>query len=284
MSLSAAPVAPQRQSRIFAGRACPLLFGHRGASRFAPENTLPSFELADKLGADVLELDVRLSKDGEIVVLHDATLERTTNGHGDARLYTFRELAALDAGFHFRSPSGALVFRDRGVTLCRLVDVLDAFPNAALNIELKQREPEMIRPTLAVLERVGRGRVLLAAGDHTIMRALEATRPGVPLGMSGVQVTALLRDVYLGRRKLWPEPRALQIPPKHGPIPVATRRVIDAAHELGLEVHLWTINTVAEAERWLRLGVDGLMSDDPAALASLCSAWRRRLPPAPVVL
>ena len=98
----------------------PLLFAHRGANRFAPENTLPAFDLAERTGADVLELDVHLTRDQEVVVLHDATLERTTNGHGPVKEKSYAELAALDAGYHFRTTGGEPLFRSKEIVVPRL--------------------------------------------------------------------------------------------------------------------------------------------------------------------
>ena len=253
---------------IFPGLLRPLLFGHRGASRHAPENTWEAFELALCLGADVLELDVHGTRDGEIVVMHDATVERTTNGHGRVCDLTYDELTNLDAGYRFTMGPGEYVFRGRGVIVPRLADVLAQFGRAAFNIEIKQHEPSMIRPLLAALERAGTSQVVLAAADDTIMAELEASRPGVPLGLSMGQVFTVVRDAWRGRLPRQFSGRALQIPPRHYGFPVASGRVLAAARAAGIEVHLWTLNHPRQVARWLGQ-VDGIMSDDPGAMAGL---------------
>jgi glycerophosphoryl diester phosphodiesterase len=262
---------------LFEGLWRPLLFAHRGASRHAPENTWEAFELGISVGADVLELDIHLTRDGDVVVIHDATLERTTNGRGRVCEHTYAELASLDAGYHFGIRPGEHPFRDRGVIIPRLGEVLAQFSRAAFNIELKQRKPSMVRPVLDILERTGASRVVLAAEDGAIMGELEAARSGVPLGLSRQQVLAVLRAAYLGRVPRGLEGRALQIPPFYRGLPVATGPVLRAARAAGLEVHLWTLDDPRAAAKWLERGVDGVMSNDPSALAAMVIAAKERL-------
>lgn len=261
----------------FAKRARPLLFAHRGASLHAPENTLEAFDLAVRLsGADVLELDVHTSLDGEVVVLHDATVDRTTNGFGPVRLKTYKELSDLDAGARFVSPHGAAPFADRNVVIPRLRDVLRAFPKHAFNIEVKQADPPMLKALFAVLEAAGPRDVLLTAGVHAIMQTLEAAQPGCALGLSSKQALRVVRGCYGGPPlpEAW-RGRALQIPPWHRGFPVATKRLIRYAQHAGLDVHVWTLNHPAKARKYLLRGVDGIMSDDPGALTEVMQAARR---------
>ena len=131
----------------------PLLFGHRGASAKAPENTLSAFERAVAAGVDVLELDVHLSKDGVVVVHHDARVDRTTNASGEVRGFAFSELRALDAGYRFVDAEGQHSFRGRGCQIPRLVDVLAAFPGRGFNIELKQADPPMVSAVLDLMKK-----------------------------------------------------------------------------------------------------------------------------------
>lgn len=259
----------------FVDRPRPLLFAHRGASRYAPENTLAAFDLAARLGADVLELDVHLSKDGEVVVIHDPEVSRTTNGHGAVSGKTYSELAALDAGFRFLTKGSAPDFRGRGCHIPRLSDVLSAFPALGFNIELKQHRPPMVRAVLDLLERVGAHDVLLAARDHRIMAELEAARPGCGLGLSRRQVIRLVRGTYFGDPPPEYSGRAAQIPPRcKRLLPLATGPLLRTAKASGIEVHLWTINSMNRAAKWLVRGVDGIMSDDPGALFNLICECR----------
>jgi len=254
----------------------PRVFGHRGASGVAPENTLPSFALATALGADYLELDVHATSDGEIVVLHDPLLDRTTNGEGPVRTWRWRDVAALDAGWHFTHDGRSFPYRGQGVRVPRLAEVLAAHPAQRFNIEIKQGDPPIVAATLDVLRRAGAlERTLLAAEHDDVMSAIRAAVGGaVATGMSVGDVVAfvdrLLRDDWSGYA---PPGAALQVPPAHEGIDIVTAASVAAAHRAGLEVHVWTINEAAEIDRLLDLGVDGVMSDLPGLVAT---AVRRR--------
>lgn len=254
----------------------PRVFGHRGASGVAPENTLPSFALAAALGAGYLELDVHATRDGEIVVLHDPDLDRTTDASGPVRERSWTEVAALDAGWRFTHDGVSFPYRGQGVRIPRLAEVVAAFPAHPLNIEIKQGEPAIVDATLAVL-RAGNAldRTLLAAEHDDIMQAIRAAvGDRVATGMSVGDVMGFLdraqRDDWSGYQ---PPGRALQVPPAYEGIAIVTPATIAAAHGAGLEVHVWTINEAAEIDRLLALGVDGIMSDLPGLVAD---AVRRR--------
>ncbi len=261
----------------FASLPRPLLFAHRGASAEAPENTLRAFELAAQAKVDVLEMDVHLSRDGVVVVHHDALLDRTTNGSGLLKLKDYDELRRLDAGYRFKGPDGGHAFRGGSCRIPRLAEVLEAFPSFGFNIEVKQAVPSMVRAVLQELERHSPREVLLAAADGAIMRELEAAAPGVPLGLSAPQCWRVWWQAQLGRVPEQYRGRALQVPPRHwGIVPVTSSRVLRCAHQAGLEVHVWTINDAVEAQRWLARGVDGLMSDDPRRIFDAVHAERAR--------
>ncbi len=254
----------------------PRVFGHRGAGGIAPENTLASFSLATVLGARYLELDVHGSRDGEIVVLHDATLDRTTDGHGPVRDETFAQLSRLDAGHSFTYDGRQFPYRGQGLRIPRLETVLEAFPGACFNIEIKQAEPAIIAEVLAVLERTRTShRTLLAAEHDAIMQEIRAAASGrVVTSYSTGEVVEFIRRVTADDWSGYEPPgQALQIPPAFGDIELVTEASVVAAHRCGVEIHVWTINDRAEMHRLLALGVDGLMSDLPGlaveAVASL---------------
>ncbi len=250
-----------------AGR--PLLFGHRGASGELPENTLPAFERALAQGAMAIETDLRLTRDGEVVVFHDEDLDRTTDGHGPLAQRTLAELKRLDAGYRF-TPDGGHSFPHRGAgfRIPTLREVFCALPGAFFNIEIKADDARLIESTLDLVgERTER--TLLAAAEEATMRHLREAlarrglRPAV--GASVADVLAFVRAA-LGLGPVPEEPMALQIPPDFGGKPLVTPRLLDFAHEQGVSVHVWTINDADEMRRLLALGVDGLMSDFPALL------------------
>lgn len=252
---------------LYPGLPRPLLFAHRGASMHAPENTLEAFELGLTQGASVLELDVHLTRDGEVVVLHDSTLDRTTNGTGPVRDRTYAELAQLDAGYKFIDRSGRTMFRDRGVQIPLLREVLQAFPRAGFNIELKARG--MAEATLRLLDRLKPENVVLTAGQDDVMRELEAAKPSFALGMCGSQCRAVVAGAKRGRVPEELRGRAAQVPPRYWLTRIVTKKLVEAAHAGGIEVHVWTINSPRKAEPLLAMGVDGIMSDDPGALVDV---------------
>jgi glycerophosphoryl diester phosphodiesterase len=254
----------------------PRVFGHRGAAGVAPENTLVSFRRARDDGADVLELDVHGTADGEIVVLHDPTLERTTDGAGSVAAMPFAEVARLDAGFHFTPGGGrTFPFRGRGVRIPRLADLIAEFPNVPLNIEIKQENPSIVDAVVALL-RAARTHVVLAAEHDVIMGAIRRAAPDMATSLATGEVAAFIGALHQGATPLLPAGAvALQIPPRFGAVELVTRETIAAAHALGAEVHVWTINETGEMRRLLALGCDAVMSDFPARAREVVDAERR---------
>ncbi len=243
----------------------PRVFGHRGAAGVAPENTLASFRRARADGADVFELDVHATADGEIVVLHDPTLERTTDGAGPVSRLRYAQIVGLDAGFHF-TPDGGRThpFRGTGLRVPRLADLVREFPDAPLNIEIKQETPSIVADVVTLL-RAARATVVLAAEYDTIMTAIRGAAPDIPTSLAAGEVAAFIDALQRGVAPTLPEGAvALQIPPRFGAIELVTRETVAAAHALGAEMHVWTINDADEMRRLLALGCDGIISDLPA--------------------
>jgi glycerophosphoryl diester phosphodiesterase len=256
----------------------PRLFAHRGGSLEAPENTLVAFANGLDAGADRLELDVHGTADGEVVVIHDPTLDRTTNGSGEVRAHTLAEIQRLDAGYHYRDASGAYPFRGHGVRVPTLGEVVSAFPGVPLNIEIKQFEPVLEEAVLAVFDRFSaRDQMLLAAEDGRIMNRIRAAAGGVLTGSSVDDVVAFAEAWEAGRLASHrPLGAALQVPPDFLGKPLVTLELVEWAHRLGMEVHVWTIDDEAEIERLLALGVDGIMTDLPHIAAETFRRLRLR--------
>ncbi|TMA78303.1 MAG: glycerophosphodiester phosphodiesterase [Deltaproteobacteria bacterium] len=255
----------------------PRVFGHRGAAGVAPENTLASFRRARADGADVFELDVHGTADGEIVVLHDPTLERTTDGAGAVSGLRFAEVAALDAGFHF-TPDGGRThpFRGSGVRVPRLAELVREFPDVPLNIEIKQETPSIVDAVVALL-RAARTTVVLAAEQDVIMTAIRRAAPDIATSLAAGEVATFMGALQQGVAPTLPAGAvALQIPPRFWGVELVTRETVAAAHALGAEVHVWTINDTAEMRRLLALGCDGIISDLPADARAVVDAERPR--------
>jgi glycerophosphoryl diester phosphodiesterase len=254
----------------------PRVFGHRGAAGLAPENTLASFRRARADGVDVFELDVHGTADGEIVVLHDPTLERTTDGAGAVSTLPFAEVVRFDAGFHFTPDGGrTFPFRGQGVRVPRLGELLREFPEMPLNIEIKQETPAIVAGVTALL-RAARATVVLAAEHDVIMEAIRRFAPDIPTSLATGEVAAFIGALQQGAVPTLPVGAvALQIPPRFGSIELVTRETVAAAHALGAEVHVWTINETDEMRRLLALGCDGIISDFPARARAVIGAERR---------
>jgi glycerophosphoryl diester phosphodiesterase len=263
-----------RLSRYQAGPK-PRLFAHRGASGELPENTLDAFEAGLAAGAQILELDVHASADGEIVVVHDATLERISGGRGLVREHSLRELKRLDAGYRFVTAAGEFPFRGKGLRIPTLAEVLERFSGTPLNIEIKQEGEGVIDRVLETIDRFGaRGDVLVAAERLPLMRAIRSAAPDLLTGFCAEEVAEFLSHVASPRADYRPVGAALQVPPVFGEIEIVTEASVESAHQLGVEVHVWTINDPGQIERLLDIGVDAIMSDYPARAAPLLQ--RRR--------
>jgi glycerophosphoryl diester phosphodiesterase len=254
-------------------RAGPLLFGHRGASGELPENTLPAFARAWEQGVRYLEMDCHATRDGQIVVFHDATLERTTDGRGRLSALSYAEVKQLDAGYRFSPDGTSFPERGRGFRVPLLADVLREFPDARINLEVKQADPPIAGAVLEVIRRAkAEERVLLAADEPAILASIRALRPATALGSSRADVLEFylaLRDGALEAHR--PLGHALQVPPSFLGQSLVTPESIAAAETLGLHMHVWTINDEDEMRALLHAGVHGVMSDFPGRLVRVAS-------------
>jgi glycerophosphoryl diester phosphodiesterase len=237
------------------------VIAHRGASAYAPENTLPAFELAAAQGADAFELDVRLTRDGAAVVIHDPALERTTSMAGPVRARTLAELRTADAGRWFSADGGrTLPFRGTGVRIPTLAEVLWSFPQMPVMVEVKEAEvQETVRRVL--VEERATDRCVVASEQ---LGALEMFREEpFACGAAGSEISALYRAVLLRRVPRGCSYRLLSVPLRWHGLTVPTRSFVRAARRLACPVHVWTINDPATARRLWARGVAGLVTDVP---------------------
>ena len=178
---------------------------------------------------------------------------------------TLAELQRLDAGHGFTAPDGSHPFRGKGVRIPTLAALLAAHPDVPINVEIKQSEPPIEDAVVAVLDRFdARSRTLLAAEREPLLLRIRAAAPGVLSGSCAEEVAEFVDRLHSRRLAGWRLPgAALQVPPSYGDIDIVTAASVAAAHALGVEVHVWTINDEAEMEALLDLGVDALMTDFP---------------------
>jgi glycerophosphoryl diester phosphodiesterase len=257
----------------------PLLFAHRGGAALAPENTMAAFvQAVERWGADVLETDVRLSGDGEIVVIHDATVDRTTDGTGRVSEMTWDELQELDAGYRFTDAEGAHAFRGRGVRIPRFEELLDALPGVRINVDAKA--PEAARPLVELLHRRGEESRVLMASEFEETRGDRLGYRG-PISATRKQITRFYLFSRLPFDLPWTPPTdALQVPWRWDGRQVTTERFVRRAHRRNIPVHVWTVDDPALMRTLLAWGVDGIQTDRPDLLARVLSEETGRpLPP-----
>jgi glycerophosphoryl diester phosphodiesterase len=262
--------ASARRRRRFLDADRPIAFAHRGGAALWPENTLAAFRGALGLGLRWLETDGHMTRDGVIVLCHDAGLERTTDGAGLVRDHTLAELRELDAGWRFSTDGGrSFPWRGKGLTIPTLEDVLALGDDVRVNLEIKQRAPSMARPLWDLVRRLGaEDRILVAAEQDPLVRELRAVSGGrVATSAGRREVTAFWLAVRTGLDRLLPiHYDALQVPVRSGRLRIVDERFIAAAHRRGIQVHVWTIDEPSEMRALVALGVDGIMTDRPDLL------------------
>ena len=250
-------------------RGRPLVIAHRGGAGLWPENTLHAFERAAALGADVIETDVRATADGELVLIHDETVNRTTDGSGRVRQLTLAELKRLDAGYRW-SPDGGQSFplRGRGLTVPTLREVFAALPRTRFNIEPKQTAPSLAAPLCRLIREHGmQTRVMVAAFRDTAVEQFRRECPEVATSAGTAEVAGFLALQRSGLASSYgPRMQALQVPEWAGSLRVLSEEFVASAHARNLRVHAWTVNAESDMRRLLALGVDGVMTDYPDRL------------------
>lgn len=257
----------------------PLLVAHRGGGRLAPENTLEAFRAAVvDWDADMLEMDVRLTRDGEVMVIHDAAVDRTTDGTGAVSSFSLQEIQRLDAGARFLDPAGTPSFRGRGVRVPRFEDVLTAFPDVRMNVEAK--EPQVAGPLVEVIRRHRAESRVLVAAEYERARASVRGYEG-PWGASRHHVLFFwLLHRLPGGGPYTPGADILQVPETWKGRHIVTPRFIQAAHARNLPVQVWTVDDPDDMRRLLSWGVDGIQTDRPDLLAGVMAEMLGRpLPP-----
>lgn len=258
----------------------PIFAAHRGGGRLAPENTIEAFRSAVEVwGVDMLELDVRLSRDGEVMVVHDETVDRTTDGRGRVSDLTRDELQDFDAGARFVDLEGRASFGRRGVRIPTLGELLETCPRTRLNVEAKC--PEVAGPLVDVIRRHGaEHRVLVAAEFEAHRRDARGYRGAWGASRSQLGPFWLLHRVPLLGALYTPPCDVFQLPRVWRGRPVADPRFVREAHRRNIPVHIWVVDDPDEMRAWLRAGIDAIQTDRPDLLARvLHEETGRPLPP-----
>jgi glycerophosphoryl diester phosphodiesterase len=269
-SLTGTPAAERSFFRKEGSR--PLVIAHRGGAGLWPENTIYAFERAKELGVDVIEVDVRSTSDGVLVLMHDATVDRTTDGSGRVNEMTLAELKKYDAGYRW-SPDGGKTFpmRGLGITVPTVEEAFTTLPGMRFNIEPKQDAPSIIAALCSLIRKHGMAdKVAVASFSGSIMDEFRRTCPEVATSASPGEVSKFLAMQKAGLDNAYSPPmQALQVPEYIGGLRILTRAFVQAAHSRNLNVHAWTVNEEEDMRRLVDAGVDGLMTDYPDRLMKL---------------
>jgi glycerophosphoryl diester phosphodiesterase len=258
---------------VFAGDR-PLVFAHRGGAKLGPENTLPAFARGLAAGADGIECDVRRSADGVPVVIHDATLDRTTDRTGPVAALSAAELARVDATCRF-IPEVAGVTRPAAAGVPPLAEVLDACRGARWIVEVKDDDPALAGAVVDVVRRAAAGaRVCIGSFHRPVMRQVRRLAPEIATGASQPEARALLYRSWVR----WPTRRpapfcALQVPESAGRLRVTSPAFFGQARREGCVVQVWTIDAPADARRLFDWGANGVVTDRPDVVVPVRDAW-----------
>lgn len=249
-----------------------LLYGHRGAPHERPENTGPSFELALRLGVNAIETDVHMTRDGHVVVGHDEDGRRTADVPRNIRDCTLAELRTWDAGWGYETARGDRPFTGQGVAPITLEELLELAPKVRLNIDVKADDNRLVDRTIDILRDAGaEDRTLLASFHSEALRRVRARWPG-RTGMARNELARLVAMPAALVRLLGTPGNAAQVPIRYYGLRFDTRAFIEKCHDVGLRVDYWTVNDAQTARRLFELGADGIMTDDPRALAPVFAA------------
>ncbi len=262
--------------RYFRGLRAPLHISHRGGAALAPENTLEAFGAAVSIHrTDVLELDVQCSKDGALVVFHDETLERCTDGTGPVSQHSLAQLRALDAGFHF-TPDGGRThpFRGQGVRIPTLDELLEALPRVRLNIDVKCALPSGVAAFARALLAAGAvERTCLGSMEDALAAQLHEALPQACLFFPRQAATAFVLAVRTGEEPpVDPRYSVLELPCSYGGEPLVDAALVEAARRAGKWLNVWTVDDAPTMRALRDIGVGGIMTDRPDVLRQVLDA------------
>ena len=255
--LTEPPLVSRLLSRV------PVAVAHRGGSRLRPENTLLAFAHALALGVDALECDVQRSSDGEAVVIHDPTLDRTTDRSGPVAALTASELSRVDAAYHFGADCG-FPYRGSGAGVPRLADVLLQAPETPVIVEIKGEDTRLADRVVDVVSAAGaEGRVVLAGFSHAVLAAVRRQAPHLITSASQAEVHAAWRRAWVRLAPRNAPFQLMQIPLRLRGRRVLSRGFVRVLTRARIPVQAWIVDEIEDMQRVLDWGVMGIISDRP---------------------
>jgi glycerophosphoryl diester phosphodiesterase len=269
LTVVAVAAQPAAKHPFFATELATQVIAHRGGAGLRPENTLTAFTHAAELGADILEMDVQNAADGAIVAMHDATVDRTTDGTGRVDSMTLAKLRELDAGYRWSRDGGkSNPYRGTGVKIPLLDEVFARFPAMRMNIEMKNASEKLAHSLCALTRQRGMSRkVLVASMNSDAIAVFRRECPEVATSMTAGEARLFYALSFIGLSGAYnPDSPALQMPYRIGERIIATPDLIQAAHRSNLKTHVWTINDETRMRELIAAGVDGIITDRPDVL------------------
>jgi glycerophosphoryl diester phosphodiesterase len=231
-----------------------------------------TYRRAVDLGVDVLEIDVHLTRDIRLAVIHDKTVDRTTNGSGAVESFNLADLKKLDAGYRWSSDKAPpYPLRGKGLKIPSLAEVFQAFPQMRINIEIKDPKPAAANSLCRTIKQHNMSqKVMIASFDAGALKEFRSICPGIATsaGASEAIWFYTLQKVHM-ESAYTPNAQALQVPEKYGDQQVVNKRFIAAAHARNMRVQVWTVNDIDSMKRLLKHGVDGIMTDYPQRLIEI---------------
>jgi len=250
----------------------PAVIAHRGGAGLWPENTLYAFKQATALGVDILDMDVRTSADGVLILMNDHSVDQTTNGQGPVAQMTVAELQVLDAAFYWSDDNGkSHRYRNHAITIPTMAEVFVTFPEIRMSIEMKDSD-EMIAINLCALIHTYDAieRVLAKASTESVLQKFREVCPDVATSASNKEEdTFLMLNLTFLSPAYNPDFHALQVPQQRNGIRIITLGFVQAAHERGLKVYAQSINKEDNMQIVHKLGVDGIITDYPDLLLTV---------------
>lgn len=251
-----------------------LVIAHGGAKHLAPENTMAAFENAYEVGVDVLEYDVHITSDGELVAIHDSTVDRTTDGTGRVNDMTLEEIQMLDAGYHFEDLEGELSFRGEGVQVPSVEEILSTYSDTRHLIELKATNDEalyeeMVQEMWRLTEAYQmHENIMVASFNHEINERFQEISDGtVAIGAGEEEVRPFVERHILFLNALYqPNADAFQLPTEQEGFDLTSWNILRGAHSRNIHVYYWTINEEETMRELIEKGADGIITDRPDIL------------------
>ena len=246
-----------------------MLFGHMGGDGVWPGDTLYAYEQAARLGVKAFDMDAHITKDGQIVLMHDESVQRTTDGSGQVEDLTLAELKKLDAAYNWSLDGGkTFPYRGKGIRVPTLEEVFQKYPNMRYLVEIKLSKNPIAGPLCDLINRYNmRDRIIIASFHDDLMKMFREACPGVATSAAKNEVLAFVLLNKIGLTSLIsPQYQSLQVPydtsESYG-IPIITESFIQAAHAKNLKVETWTLDDPQLMKTYMGWGIDGVDSDRP---------------------